>query len=1181
MAGNDRNLVLSLLITARDAASGAIRNVRDGVAGIRDAAAAALEPLRSFGVLIAGAIGIGGGRELVERADAYTRLTNQIKVATQTEDEYRTALQTVVDVANRANADLETTAALYSRISIAGQSLNLSQQQTAELTELISKGMQLSGASAQEYASATLQLTQAFNSGVLRGEEFNAVMEASPELMRRLAAGLGVAVGELRGFAEAGQLSASRVSQALLSQKDIIDEVYSKLPLTVDQALTKLSSASTLFVGRLNEQTGATKTLVEGLQGLAKNMDAVAAVMGAAFVAATAKAVQSMSAVAAASITARKAAQDQAIAAAQQQAANLAAAQSNVAAAQAAYNRALAEQRATQAQLAAIESLAGLFASEEALIAARAQATAAANAATAATQRYTAAQTALATAQGAGGAAASVSLFSRVLGVLAGPGGLLLAAVSSFALLFGAFSRQKTATDDLAQSTEQYAASLEKLNAAQLSARLLDLNQAIEAQEAVLRRARFEARDFNETYTETGEVLLTARTGTEEYVRAQAALADETGKLTDLQAKREEVLGRLTAAEQAATAANLGEVTALNQRVTALDKLAALQDAQGEAAAKQAAADQSRIKTLLDRAKAESDLAGIERQSIALAQQRATAAEQAAKLAEAEAIAAGLKVTALESLSAALKTLTPAEEKSLQAARDAAAIKDAEARASRALADALNAEADSTSDGLIAKQRQTELAEKSAAAARGYTGALEQVANAQLSGIRAEIDLARAKGDTITASRKSAELAQLESRWAQTLAAAKQAEIAADRAGVQAKIAELQARNDNSQAVQLEIASLQVKLQALGQEAQALQILMQLEELRRQQQRQQQQQTEQDTEGTEQNTKAVEQNTQANESNAKSYTIMEDAATGALKRLSGLSAGMNELIRRAEGLGGTADLFGRASDEAGKLQQQLDRVNAALAYNAIVAKVGYDAFERNAAIANQAQKAYLEQAVSAERLAAALGQATDNATENAASLQAIIDQAQLSRDSFDLLDQARLDNLQKALDAANEKLREMQQEADDARARLAELNAEIAAERGDTATADRLKLQLQQEQALAEIEAKIAQARAEQNQELIRLYEEQKQKLLELYALKEKNLEADIKANQAQRTTTGSASSGAATTTRSGGESAAAPSKVYQLNLVGTDGKTLSATTTTDPESFLGALSAAKARSLA
>jgi tape measure domain-containing protein len=82
------------------------------------------------------------------------------------------------------------------------------------LTESISQALRLSGASATEAQSSLLQFGQALASGVLRGEEFNSVVENSPRLAQALADGLNVPIGRLRKLAEEGRLTADVVVNA-------------------------------------------------------------------------------------------------------------------------------------------------------------------------------------------------------------------------------------------------------------------------------------------------------------------------------------------------------------------------------------------------------------------------------------------------------------------------------------------------------------------------------------------------------------------------------------------------------------------------------------------------------------------------------------------------------------------------------------------------------------------------------------------------------------------------------------------------------------------------------------------------------------------------------------------------------------------------------------------------------
>ena len=86
------------------------------------------------------------------------------------------------------------------------------------LTETVNQAVRLSGASAQASEAALTQLIQGLQGGVLRGDEFNSVMEQAPRLAKALADGLGVTTGALRTMAEAGQLSSETVIRALQGQ---------------------------------------------------------------------------------------------------------------------------------------------------------------------------------------------------------------------------------------------------------------------------------------------------------------------------------------------------------------------------------------------------------------------------------------------------------------------------------------------------------------------------------------------------------------------------------------------------------------------------------------------------------------------------------------------------------------------------------------------------------------------------------------------------------------------------------------------------------------------------------------------------------------------------------------------------------------------------------------------------
>ncbi|CDI04096.1 membrane hypothetical protein [Candidatus Competibacter denitrificans Run_A_D11] len=444
-------------------------------------------------------------------------------------------------------------------------------------------------------------------------------------------------------------------------------------------------------------------------------------------------------------------------------------------------------------------------------------------------------------------------------------------------------------------------------------------------------------------------------------------------------------------------------------------------------------------------------------------------------------------------------------------------------------------------------------AEKAAQKAKDYTSALEDVAEAQLDGIRAERDRATALGATALAQQKAVELAKAEAEWAKIVAAAKQIEIAAEQALLQAKIEQLKSGGLQTEADKQQYAGLQLQNAALGLQADAVKKSAEAKDLAAKQAGLTTQATQQSTEATQADTVAQEQNNQAKDDGMSMTKLMNAALDGARERTKALSEatgvlfekyflGMNQMEPTAFsaateviriGLDKVKDKHaevraeivkaGAASDEASN--KILFGANSIIRFFAYVEKAEADA-----------KQAYYTQKLAAEELIDSLGNIEQTGAASFGSMGAAMHTvnvtAQTTIDSLNLLNDEDLSNLNSALDRAKQKLQELQDEANAARDRLSELNAELAREQGDTDTADQLELELAKRQALAEVEANLAKARAANNRDLIALYEAQLAKEQQLYDLKEKNLKRDQEearsSNRTETTTHTTITSGSA-----------------------------------------------------
>lgn len=220
-----------------------------------------------------GSLGVSvGAMELIQLADQFNNLEAKVKLATGGGEAFVTAMQGVQQVANDTFTDLETTATLFGKLSSSSKQLKLSQDELLGLTKTINQAMQVSGATAEESSSAILQLSQGLASGVLRGEEFGAVMESGGRLATAMAKGLNVTTNELRTMASEGKLTANTVIQAIQSQADVINTEFNSMPTTVDNAMQQLKNNILSFVGDIDNQLNQSSGLATFIQDIADNI---------------------------------------------------------------------------------------------------------------------------------------------------------------------------------------------------------------------------------------------------------------------------------------------------------------------------------------------------------------------------------------------------------------------------------------------------------------------------------------------------------------------------------------------------------------------------------------------------------------------------------------------------------------------------------------------------------------------------------------------------------------------------------------------------------------------------------------------------------------------------------------------------------------------------------------------
>lgn len=250
-------------------------------AGNADTSTKSMSAMSSMAGRLAIVLGAAGlAKSLISVIDANTKYTAQLKLATQSQEQFNLALSDVQRIARTAQSDIGSVATLYARLNSSLRDVGVTQAEVARITENVGLALKVSGATANESSSAILQLSQAFASGVLRGEEFNAVSESAPVLMQALGKSMGVPIGQLRAIAAEGLITGEVLNKAFSDEKLLESfRKQAKEVQTISGGFVQLKNALSLLVGEVSTSTGAGNAFAIVLSTIAKNIESVANVI--------------------------------------------------------------------------------------------------------------------------------------------------------------------------------------------------------------------------------------------------------------------------------------------------------------------------------------------------------------------------------------------------------------------------------------------------------------------------------------------------------------------------------------------------------------------------------------------------------------------------------------------------------------------------------------------------------------------------------------------------------------------------------------------------------------------------------------------------------------------------------------------------------------------------------------
>lgn len=515
---------------------------RQAASASRDTRTALAEVSAQLNETKSAAMGLGGAfagafatQQLINYADTWTQLNSRLKLASGSTEEFTQNQRVLMDISQRTGTSVEANTNMFSRMSSSLKQLGYTASDTAKVTELVATTLRLSGAGASEASAVITQFGQSMASGVLRGDEFNSIMENGGRFAQALADGLGVNVGQLRAMAEAGQLTANTVMPALLGQLSRVRTEGAQMGATVAASAQRVENAFMAWVGGANQASGATSSLAGGLDSLAENIDSVATAAGALVAVGLARYLGGIvSGTASATAGVLNAAKSEvALAEAQVRGTQISTARARAAVYRA--QQAVAATRGTEAQAAAEKRLSAAQQSLGRNIAARTAAQGTLNNVTAVGSR----------------------LMGGALGLIGGVPGLVMLGAGAWYTMYQNQEQARRSAQEYASTIEEVRASTKNLslsettdNQAKTRQALDEQNRLVDVQSSKVKSLKEEIAGYQYVLANPGPTtsggfminhLTSVETATRGLENATAALAVEQERLGQMQAKSQDI----------------------------------------------------------------------------------------------------------------------------------------------------------------------------------------------------------------------------------------------------------------------------------------------------------------------------------------------------------------------------------------------------------------------------------------------------------------------------------------------------------------------------------------------------------------------------------------------------------------------------------------------------------------
>lgn len=204
--------------------------------------------------------------KVIDATREFETIQNQLKLVTNGTQDLADTTEKLRNMAVANRTSFAATAELYTKLKVSTEELGMSTSDVEDITTKLSQALQVAGADAGTSAGVIKQFGQAMASGVVRGDEFNSIVEGLGPALSIMARESGITVGELRKMAMDGELTAEVFANMLL-KSNALTESFDKMSRTISQTEVIFGDVFDELLVDIGKATGATSGYNKILEG--------------------------------------------------------------------------------------------------------------------------------------------------------------------------------------------------------------------------------------------------------------------------------------------------------------------------------------------------------------------------------------------------------------------------------------------------------------------------------------------------------------------------------------------------------------------------------------------------------------------------------------------------------------------------------------------------------------------------------------------------------------------------------------------------------------------------------------------------------------------------------------------------------------------------------------------------